>query len=143
MLSVDNVESGRLGPHTPSGEAQFLVSSALKKDFRDIVKAPVKTGMEQEMKVLYRERGSDPPWPRAMRRRPVMAWRSVSRGAHRPSIELRNHPSGVPTLYNGGEGNMNRFVSARTGATPRSQRPGACAYAPCTGPGRSYTVSLG
>ncbi len=36
-----------------------------------------------------------------------MAWGSVSRGVHRRSIELRNHHSGVPTLLDEGEGNMN------------------------------------
>ena len=36
-----------------------------------------------------------------------MAWGSVSRGVHRRSIELRNHRSGVPTLLDDGEGNMN------------------------------------
>ena len=50
-----------------------------------------------------------------MRRRPVMAWRSVSRGVHRHSIELRNHCSGVPTLYNDGEGNMNWCDKASAG----------------------------
>ena len=55
--------------------------------------------------------------PRAMRRRPVMAWRSVSRGVHPDSgifdthsIELRNHRLGVPTLLDDGEGNMNECV---------------------------------
>jgi len=37
-----------------------------------------------------------------------MAWRSVSKGVHRRSIELRNHRSGVPTLSSEGEGNMNK-----------------------------------
>ena len=35
-----------------------------------------------------------------------MAWRSVSKGVHRRSIELRNHRLGVPTLLDDGEGNM-------------------------------------
>ena len=56
--------------------------------------------------VLYGVRSSDPLRPRAMPRRPVMAWGSVSRGVHRRSIELRNHRSGVPTLLDDGEGNM-------------------------------------
>ena len=30
---------------------------------------------------------------------------------HRRSIELRNHLSGVPTLYSDGEGNMNECVT--------------------------------
>ena len=73
-------------------------------DFGDVVKAPAKTGMERGVRlrlssalssdrrelsrsqVPYRVRTSDPLWPRAMRRRPVMAWRSVSRGAHRRSM---------------------------------------------------------
>jgi len=57
--------------------------------------------------VLYGVRISDPLRPRAMPLRPVMAWGSVSRGVHRRSIELRNHHSGVPTLLDEGEGNMN------------------------------------
>jgi len=36
----------------------------------------------------------------------VMAWRSVSKGVHKRSIELRNRRSGVPTLLDDGEGNM-------------------------------------
>jgi hypothetical protein len=74
-----------------------------------VVKAPVKTGMVEEVEVLYRVRASNPLWPQAMRRRPAMAWSrqgGISRGAHRRSIDLRNHPSGAPTLYNGGEGHM-------------------------------------
>jgi len=35
-----------------------------------------------------------------------MAWRSVSKGGHRRSIELRNHHSGVLTLLDDREGNM-------------------------------------
>jgi len=70
------------------------------------------------VKVLHRVRSSDPLWPRAMRRRPAMAWRSVSRGAYRHSIELRNHPSGTPTLYNDGEGNMDRRDTRVSGQLP-------------------------
>ncbi len=66
-----------------------------------------------------------------MRRRSVMAWRSVSRGMYRRSIELRNHRLGVPTTSNGGEGNMSWCDSASASPAPRSQRPDACAYAPC------------
>ena len=80
---------------------------------------------------------SDPLWPRAMRRRPVMAWRSVSRGTHRRSIELRNHRLGVPTTSNGGEGNMGWCDSASDSPAPRSQRPAAYAYAPCAEAGRA------
>jgi hypothetical protein len=35
-----------------------------------------------------------------------MEWGSVTKGALRHNIDLRNHPSRVPTLYNAGEGNM-------------------------------------
>jgi hypothetical protein len=61
---------------------------------------------DSQSQVLYGVRSSEPPRPRAMPRRPVMAWGSVSRGVHRRSIELRNHLSGVLTLSNDGEGNM-------------------------------------
>ena len=60
------------------------------------------------MKGPYMKGVAEPLWPRAMRRRTVMAWRSVSKGVHRRSIELRNHRSGVPTLSSEGEGNMNK-----------------------------------
>ena len=60
--------------------------------------------------VLCGVRSSDPLRPRAMPRRPVMAWGSVSRGVHRRSIELRNHRSGVLTLLDEGEGNMKECV---------------------------------
>jgi hypothetical protein len=39
-----------------------------------------------------------------MRRRPQDRRRSVDRGTHRPAIELRNHPFGVPTLLAHAEG---------------------------------------
>ena len=52
-------------------------------------------------------------------------------------MELRNHRLGVPTLYNGGEGNMGRCDSASAVSVPRSQRPVACAYAPYAGAGRA------
>ncbi len=76
--------------------------------------------------VHYRVRNSDPLWPRAMPRRPVMAWGSVSRGVHRRSIEpqlnplrchcvnltgqVRNHRSGVPTSLYDGEGNTSECL---------------------------------
>ncbi len=83
------------------------------------------------MKVHYRVRSSPRGGlrPRAMRRRPVMAWRSVSRGTHRRSIELRNHRLGVPTTSSGGEGNMGWCDSASASPAPRSQRPAPCAEA--------------
>jgi hypothetical protein len=77
--------------------------------------------------VLYGEGSSDLLRPRAMPRRPAMAWGSVSRGVHRRSIELRNHLSGVPTLLYGGEGNTNKCVMRVLISAPRSQRPVACA----------------
>jgi len=95
------------------------------------------------VKVHYRVRGSDPFWPRAMRRRPVMAWRSVSRGMYRRSIELRNHRLGVPTTSNGGEGNMDWCDRASASPAPRSQRPAACAYAPCAEAGRARKMTGG
>ncbi len=61
--------------------------------------------------VLYGVRISDPLRPRAMPRRPAMAWGSVSMEAHRRSIELRNHRSEVPTLLSEGEGNMKECVT--------------------------------
>ena len=72
-----------------------------------------------------------------MPRRPVMAWGNVSRGVHRRSIDLRNHRLGGPTLYNDGEGNMGWCDSASVSPAPRSQRPAACAYAPCAEAGRA------
>ena len=41
------------------------------------------------MKVLYKERSSDPLWPRVMRWRPRGRGRSVDRGASEPGIEPR------------------------------------------------------
>jgi len=66
--------------------------------------------MLRRSQVLYGVRSSDPPRPRAMPRRPAMAWGSGSKGVHRRSNELRNHRSGVPTLSYGGEGKMNECV---------------------------------
>ena len=74
---------------------------------RDVVKAPAKTVTVYGVKV-HCEEGiashfglklcvDDQRW----------AWRSVSRGTRRRSMELRNYPSGAPTLYYDGEGNMN------------------------------------
>ena len=57
------------------------------------------------MKEPYMKGVAAPSWPRVMRRRPVMAWRSVDRGKRRPGFELRNHGFGVPTLLDDGEGN--------------------------------------
>jgi hypothetical protein len=67
------------------------------------------------VKVSYGVRSGDPLWPRAMRRRPVMAWLSGGRGVHRRSIESRNHRSGVPTLLDGREGNMGWCEKASAG----------------------------
>ena len=36
-----------------------------------VVKAPVKIGLVQEVKVFYKVRASDPLWPQAMRRGPI------------------------------------------------------------------------
>ena len=45
---------------------------------------------------------------------------------HRRSIELRNHPLGVPTSLDDGERNMNKRDNASACLTSRSQRPVAC-----------------
>ena len=52
-----------------------------------------------------RRRCSEPLRPRVMRRLPVRGRRSVSAGIRRRGIELRNQPSGAPTLCTCGEGN--------------------------------------
>jgi hypothetical protein len=45
----------------------------MKRRIRDGLKAPVKAGKGQEVKVLYVVMGSDQPWPRVMRR-PIVRW---------------------------------------------------------------------
>jgi len=74
------------------------------------VKAPVKTGMEEEVKVHHVVRHSEPLRPRVMRRLPVRERRSVGAGLHRRGIELRNQPFGASTLYSYGEDNTVRSV---------------------------------
>jgi len=61
------------------------------------------------MREPYMKGDAAPLWPRVMR---VQSWGcpwSVDRGKRRPAIELRNHPFGVPTSYNVGEGNAERL----------------------------------
>ena len=97
-------------PLRDQSSCRSLAINALQWNLRDVQKAPVKTGMKWEVRlqsqVLYGVGSSDSLRPRAMPRRPVMAWGSVGRGVHRRSIELRNHRSGAPTLLDDGEGNM-------------------------------------
>ena len=64
------------------------------------------------MKAPYVEGSSDPPRPRVMTVRSRGRAVSVDRGPRRPGIELRNHPSGVPTSLTGREGNTMRSASA-------------------------------
>ena len=78
------------------------------------MKAPVKTGMEEVVKVHYVVRRSEPLRPRVMRRLPVRERRSVGAGLRRRGIELRKHGFGASTLYSYGEDNTVR--SARRGA---------------------------
>jgi len=69
------------------------------------------------MKEPYMKGGVAPSWPRVMRGwSRGCAW-SVDRGKRRPAIELRNHPSGVPTLYNDGEGNKKSVNFHKHGST--------------------------
>jgi len=70
-----------------------------------IAKAPVKTDMEEVVKVHYIVRHSEPLWPRIMRRLSVRKRRSVGAGLRRRGIELRNQPSGASTLCDYGEDN--------------------------------------
>jgi len=88
------------------------------------VKAPVKTGMEEVVKVHHVVRRSEPLRPRVMRRLPVRGRRSVGAGLRRlggcssrrgtyytpRGIELRNHGFGASTLYSYGEDNTVRSV---------------------------------
>ncbi len=60
------------------------------------------------MKAPYVEGSSDPPRPRVMAACPQGRVVSVDRGTRRPAIELRNHPSGMPTSLSGREGNTMR-----------------------------------
>ena len=77
-------------------------------------KAPVKTGMEEVVKIHYVVRRSEPLRPRVMRRLPARGRRSVGAGLRRRGMELRNHPFGASTLCVYGEDNTVR--SARRGA---------------------------
>ncbi len=65
---------------------------------------------------------SDRPWPRVMRGRPQGRVRSVDRGKRRPGMELRNHPSGVPTLLTDGEGHTGRGAIASPGLGPTESK---------------------
>ena len=101
------------------------------------MKAPVKTGMEEVVKVHYVERCSEPLWPRVMRRLPVRGRRSVGGGIRRRGFELRNHSFDVSTLYFHGEDNTVRSDKREVRTGTRSQRPSARVEAPCTGTGRA------
>lgn len=61
--------------------------------------------------------------PRAMRRRPARAWRSVGRGMHRPAIEPRNPTVLGADAVQEAEGNTARSAIASAGSARRGRRP--------------------
>ncbi len=68
-----------------------------------------------------------PSWPRVIAGTCEAAPEAVDRGKRRPAIELRNHPSGMPTWWSEGEGNTVRWRNtASRPQVPRSLRPCAC-----------------
>ncbi len=71
------------------------------------------------MKEPYVKGLAAPSRPRVMRGQPRGSTRSVDRGKRRPAIELRNHPSGVPTMWTEGEGNTVYCAGQRVVYRPR------------------------
>ena len=61
--------------------------------------------------------------PRAMRRRPERAWRSVGRGMHRPAIEPRNPIVLGADAVQEAEGNTVRRAIASARPARRGRRP--------------------
>ena len=84
-----------------------------------------------------RRRASDPRRPRAMRRRPARAWRSVGRGTCRPGYRAAKSVFRGADAVRKAEGNIAGGANASRQRTPRGRRTRACAEPPCARTGRA------
>ncbi len=84
-----------------------------------------------------RRRASDPRRPRAMRRRPARAWRSVGRGTCRPGYRAAKSVFRGAGAVRKAEGNIAGGANASRQRTPRGRRTRACAEPPCARTGRA------